>query len=272
MRSDVHRSDARADTAVHGKRSPGRSCRATVGEVLRRAEAGEEFTVTVSGRPVARLGPTDSAAMGRRACAAADLGDAGTADPRRRPAGFPAGLNDEHTFVACAKIPAVEGFREGGAGMGMTNEFARARARARWSVEDLGGVVEAVLASAPDRLWSVDDVRIRLGFGHEDGRAGDVLGARGAGDAGGRGQDRARRRVGSPRVGQRPARLPRAPGAGAPHGGRLRAFSGPSRGGRARERPAIVSPPRGTGRGGDGGGSRTHLFCGRGRRPGGGHP
>jgi hypothetical protein len=53
--------------------------------------------------------------------------------------------------------------------MGMTNEFARARARARWSVEDLGGVVEAVLASAPDRLWSVDDVRVRLGFGHEDG-------------------------------------------------------------------------------------------------------
>jgi hypothetical protein len=51
----------------------------------------------------------------------------------------------------------------------MTNEFARARARARWSVEDLGGVVEAVLASAPDRLWSVDDVRVRLGFGHEDG-------------------------------------------------------------------------------------------------------
>jgi hypothetical protein len=53
--------------------------------------------------------------------------------------------------------------------MRTANEFARARARARWSVEDLGGVVEAVLASAPDRLWSVDDVRIRLGFGHEDG-------------------------------------------------------------------------------------------------------
>lgn len=31
--------------------------RNNVGEVLRRAEAGEEFTVTVSGRPVARLGP-----------------------------------------------------------------------------------------------------------------------------------------------------------------------------------------------------------------------
>ena len=28
-----------------------------VGDVLRRAEAGEEFTITVAGRPVARLGP-----------------------------------------------------------------------------------------------------------------------------------------------------------------------------------------------------------------------
>ncbi len=31
--------------------------RNNVGEVLRRAEAGEEFTVTVAGRPVAQLGP-----------------------------------------------------------------------------------------------------------------------------------------------------------------------------------------------------------------------
>jgi prevent-host-death family protein len=31
--------------------------RNNVGEVLRRAEAGEEITITVSGRPVARLGP-----------------------------------------------------------------------------------------------------------------------------------------------------------------------------------------------------------------------
>jgi prevent-host-death family protein len=31
--------------------------RNNVDEVLRRAEAGEEFTVTVAGRPVARLGP-----------------------------------------------------------------------------------------------------------------------------------------------------------------------------------------------------------------------
>ncbi len=28
-----------------------------IGEILRRAEAGEEFTITVSGRPVARLSP-----------------------------------------------------------------------------------------------------------------------------------------------------------------------------------------------------------------------
>ncbi len=31
--------------------------RNNVGEVLRRAEAGEEITITVSGRPVAQLGP-----------------------------------------------------------------------------------------------------------------------------------------------------------------------------------------------------------------------
>lgn len=31
--------------------------RNNVGEVLRRAEAGEQITITVSGRPVAQLGP-----------------------------------------------------------------------------------------------------------------------------------------------------------------------------------------------------------------------
>jgi prevent-host-death family protein len=36
---------------------PQKELRNNVAEVLRRAEAGEEFTVTVSGRPVARLGP-----------------------------------------------------------------------------------------------------------------------------------------------------------------------------------------------------------------------
>jgi prevent-host-death family protein len=36
---------------------PQKELRNNVGEVLRRAEAGEEFTVTVAGRPVARVGP-----------------------------------------------------------------------------------------------------------------------------------------------------------------------------------------------------------------------
>lgn len=36
---------------------PQKELRNNVSEVLRRAEAGEEFTVTVAGRPVARLGP-----------------------------------------------------------------------------------------------------------------------------------------------------------------------------------------------------------------------
>ena len=36
---------------------PQKELRNHVGEVLRRAEAGEQFTITVSGRPVAQLGP-----------------------------------------------------------------------------------------------------------------------------------------------------------------------------------------------------------------------
>jgi prevent-host-death family protein len=36
---------------------PQKELRNNVSDVLRRAEAGEEFTVTVAGRPVARLGP-----------------------------------------------------------------------------------------------------------------------------------------------------------------------------------------------------------------------
>jgi prevent-host-death family protein len=36
---------------------PQRELRNSIGDVLRRAEAGEEFTITVSGRPAARLGP-----------------------------------------------------------------------------------------------------------------------------------------------------------------------------------------------------------------------
>jgi prevent-host-death family protein len=36
---------------------PQKELRNNVADVLRRAEAGEEFTITVSGRPVAQLGP-----------------------------------------------------------------------------------------------------------------------------------------------------------------------------------------------------------------------
>lgn len=36
---------------------PQKMLRNDVGKVLRRAEAGEEITITVSGRPVAQLGP-----------------------------------------------------------------------------------------------------------------------------------------------------------------------------------------------------------------------
>ena len=36
---------------------PQKELRNSSGEILRRAEAGEEFTITVAGRPVAQLGP-----------------------------------------------------------------------------------------------------------------------------------------------------------------------------------------------------------------------
>jgi prevent-host-death family protein len=36
---------------------PQKELRNNIGAVLRRAEAGEEITITVSGRPVAQLGP-----------------------------------------------------------------------------------------------------------------------------------------------------------------------------------------------------------------------
>lgn len=39
---------------------PQKELRNNVGEVLRRAEGGERLTVTVSGRPVAELGPIRS--------------------------------------------------------------------------------------------------------------------------------------------------------------------------------------------------------------------
>jgi prevent-host-death family protein len=37
---------------------PQKELRNNIADVLRRAEAGEEFTITVAGRPVAQLGPT----------------------------------------------------------------------------------------------------------------------------------------------------------------------------------------------------------------------
>jgi prevent-host-death family protein len=40
---------------------PQRELRNNIADVLRRAEAGTEFTITVHGRPVARLGPPDAA-------------------------------------------------------------------------------------------------------------------------------------------------------------------------------------------------------------------
>jgi prevent-host-death family protein len=36
---------------------PQKELRNNIGEVLRRAEAGEQITITVAGRPVAQLGP-----------------------------------------------------------------------------------------------------------------------------------------------------------------------------------------------------------------------
>ncbi|HVD86124.1 MAG TPA: type II toxin-antitoxin system prevent-host-death family antitoxin [Solirubrobacterales bacterium] len=38
---------------------PQKELRNNSGEILRRAEAGEKFTITVSGRPVAQLGPIE---------------------------------------------------------------------------------------------------------------------------------------------------------------------------------------------------------------------
>jgi prevent-host-death family protein len=39
---------------------PQKKLRNEIGEILRRAEAGEKFTITVAGRPVAELGPLRS--------------------------------------------------------------------------------------------------------------------------------------------------------------------------------------------------------------------
>ncbi len=48
---------------------PQKELRNNVADVLRRAERGEEFTITVAGRPVAQLGP----AAKRRWVSGADL-------------------------------------------------------------------------------------------------------------------------------------------------------------------------------------------------------
>lgn len=58
---------------------------------------------------------------------------------------------------------------DGNARLGDRRGFRRARASARWSVEQLAGVVDAVLRGTPGRLWSADDVRERLAFGQEGG-------------------------------------------------------------------------------------------------------
>ena len=50
---------------------PQKELRNNVGEVLRRAEAGEQMTITVAGRPVAELGP----ARTRRWVDAGDLSE-----------------------------------------------------------------------------------------------------------------------------------------------------------------------------------------------------
>jgi prevent-host-death family protein len=48
-----------------GRTIPQRELRNNIGAVLRAAEAGETFTVTVRGRPVARLGPPSDATKPR---------------------------------------------------------------------------------------------------------------------------------------------------------------------------------------------------------------
>lgn len=56
---------------------PQRELRNQIGDVLRRAESGEHFTITVGGRPVAELGPLTSvykpAAPGRLAAILAEV-------------------------------------------------------------------------------------------------------------------------------------------------------------------------------------------------------
>ncbi len=55
---------------------PQRELRNNVSDVLRRAEGGERFTITVNGRPVAELGPARVAGLGSPAALATILRDA----------------------------------------------------------------------------------------------------------------------------------------------------------------------------------------------------
>jgi prevent-host-death family protein len=73
---------------------PQKELRNNVGEVLRRAEAGERITITVSGRPVAQLGPA-----GRRTWVGGTALHAAWHTPAPRGLGadlgrFPASLDD----------------------------------------------------------------------------------------------------------------------------------------------------------------------------------
>jgi prevent-host-death family protein len=73
---------------------PQKELRNQVAEILRRAEAGEQFTITVAGRPVAELGPTSK----RRWVSGAGLAQVFATPAPRTLADdigrFPAGLAD----------------------------------------------------------------------------------------------------------------------------------------------------------------------------------
>ena len=73
---------------------PQKELRNNVGEVLRRAEAGEQITITVAGRPVAELGPTRQ----RQWVSGEDLRRVWATPPPRTAAAdlarFPGGLDD----------------------------------------------------------------------------------------------------------------------------------------------------------------------------------
>lgn len=75
---------------------PQKELRNNVGDVLRRAEAGEEFTITVSGRPVARLGPAASRQWVRGAALASIWETPAPRTLAQDLERFPGELNDPH--------------------------------------------------------------------------------------------------------------------------------------------------------------------------------